>query len=531
MKLLFENWRKHTSKKLLVEIELSYQDVKNNLDKAVAKIISGHAYDVFGGPPGQEDDAQSVHREEWIKAWHTSLRDFLMLAIPVDLQDEDRAVALLWLTRLVRQTPKYRADIGLKREFDPGDAGTHSRLQRQISNNLEAFFHNRRFMAHQDLNDINSIEALAAVVAAAQDAIDAALEKKSYLNAPEGTDFFSGDWVYDENGEVVKDEETGRLQTVAGPNGWVIAALHNKGAACELGKKTAWCTARPGLDWFEKYYEPDDPLFYLEDKSAGESERFQFHYGKREFTDATNTPVGDDGESAYPSWHWAVQTLIEDEFQLHSLLFRAVGDRSSEFPNLEKFKKENRMRLLISDPETSQEEIEAVVKETLETPAGIYGGELFSAIETIARGSKTSADTLDSIANYDLQNAPDLEKWQKSALSSWRRRSDLGGSDRRTERYALASAVAENSNTSEETLLMLHDENIHYLNYAIAKNPIANDELLQQIARGTGPGANVARRRVPGWASFQDTSYKVPGGRQAALTETWHRWKMFTETH
>ena len=42
---------------------------------------------------------------------------------------------------------------------------------------------------------------------------------------------------------------------------------HNKGAACDLGRGTEWCTAAPGADWHKGYYSPEDPIFIIEEKN------------------------------------------------------------------------------------------------------------------------------------------------------------------------------------------------------------------------------------------------------------------------
>ena len=98
-------------------------------------------------------------------------------------------------------------------------------------------------------------------------------EKQSYANAEEGT-------------EVFRDDDELK-----------IYAIHNKGAACELGKGTDWCTAAPGLDYFAEYYDEDDPLFYFDASLGGPPDhltsvraRFQFHYGSGQFMDEDDRP-------------------------------------------------------------------------------------------------------------------------------------------------------------------------------------------------------------------------------------------------
>ncbi len=91
--------------------------------------------------------------------------------------------------------------------------------------------------------------------------------------------------------QLQKDSKAGQ-ELLLDDDKWQVIAIHNKGAACELGKGTDWCTAAPGLEYFKKYYRPDDPLFYVLDKSDGE--RYQFHFGTQQFMDK-------DDSNLYPS--------------------------------------------------------------------------------------------------------------------------------------------------------------------------------------------------------------------------------------
>jgi len=118
---------------------------------------------------------------------------------------------------------------------------------------------------------VKTMEDLVDMTDAAKEEIQKAQEKKNYLDAEAGT-------------EIFRDDDK-----------WTIAALHNKGAACELGKNTDWCTAAPGLDYFEDYYKKDDPLFYFASKESDlggmVSAKYQFHYGSSQFMNANDEPV------------------------------------------------------------------------------------------------------------------------------------------------------------------------------------------------------------------------------------------------
>ncbi|MEK6882114.1 MAG: hypothetical protein AABY22_21030, partial [Nanoarchaeota archaeon] len=89
---------------------------------------------------------------------------------------------------------------------------------------------------------------------------------------------------------------------------------HNKGAACELGKGTDWCTAAPGLEYYKQYHKEDDPLFIIHAKTG---EKFQFHYGSGQFMDSTDTQITDK------------QFFKE----IHKILLNTVGEKYSFFKN------------------------------------------------------------------------------------------------------------------------------------------------------------------------------------------------------
>ena len=142
------------------------------------------------------------------------------------------------------------------------------------------------------------------VVSKAEKAIEAEKDKAFASDAVANTEFFTGDYMFetDENGEkildpkgrpiILRDPETGIPLFNQDEDGWVIAAAHSKGAACVLGKKTNWCTASPGLDYFKQYYGGrDDPLFYIH---TPDDERYQFAFGEKEFTNVDNEKPGKD---------------------------------------------------------------------------------------------------------------------------------------------------------------------------------------------------------------------------------------------
>ena len=114
------------------------------------------------------------------------------------------------------------------------------------------------------------LESLGDVVDEARPAIKAHLDKKSYLDADQGK-------------KVILDDEN-----------WTVYIPTNKGAACELGKGTEWCTAAPGLDYYEEYHTDEDPLILFIPKHPDrKGEKYQIHFGSDQFMDEEDINLDD----------------------------------------------------------------------------------------------------------------------------------------------------------------------------------------------------------------------------------------------
>jgi len=260
MKLLLENWRKYLN-------EVTFADAKEILDsKRTLKIIKAYRYNL-----GQEDPSLSSYSGAWdgFRTQHRNFKNDLLDMIPSDLTDNQKGTSVLWLLKVAREDNLFASEL------------IGGRITASPHRSLETFFHYQRFMPNQDLMQIKSLGHLLAMTFAAAREIEKAQEKKSYLDAEEGT-------------EVLRDDDE-----------WTIAALHNKGAACELGKSTDWCTAAPGLDYFEEYYKEEDPLFYFRNKKN--MNKFQFHYGSGQFMNSRDQQVN---KNSFEELH---SMLIETE--------------------------------------------------------------------------------------------------------------------------------------------------------------------------------------------------------------------------
>jgi len=308
-------------------VEVSSADAMANLrGTAGDKIISAWAYDMLEKAKieyeqtvspdyydsGEEPEPENVKYAEEQMAqyalmmpgkkarnrWGPELKGMIAdtveeIMVPRDITDNQKGAATLWIVRMLRKNPKITTGDGLPFSFrdqvvsdqaqhildTPSPDYRESNVFFLIKRDLEMFFQYQEFMEIKDLNRIKDSNQLNSIIVKAWKDIEDHQEKQTFLDADEGT-------------EVFRDDK-----------GWFIAALHNRGAACKLGKGTEWCTAVPNpssdeQDMFKKYYRPDKPLFVLIPKNDPKKEKYQVHYGGRyqefEFKNIKDIEVDDD---------------------------------------------------------------------------------------------------------------------------------------------------------------------------------------------------------------------------------------------
>jgi len=259
--------------------------------------------------------------------------------------EKRRALGIMWMLRLLKKDKEKTAML-----LGDDPHRQWQSISRAIKQNMEKFFQHNRHMKVKDLNQLQTADDLNKVVDAAQASIDAENDKKMGADAGAGTEFFAGGFKRDENGDIMRDEEGIPLFRFS-KDGWVIAAAHNKGAACLLGKKTNWCTAAPGLNYFDTYYNgEDDPLFFIHTPAEKDStgriiqhgDRFQFAFGCDDcpqFMDVEDTPVR--GEE-FERLHDKLKDVLRDN---------GFEDRFEAVFNYEHFDFDEAMENLVKDYE------------------------------------------------------------------------------------------------------------------------------------------------------------------------------------
>lgn len=318
MKLLLENWKAYTkaliNEELLVE---NYEQAQQSVFKRATKLIKGWVYDydehAYRSIEQQAaTDSEKYWADDAVYSWEIGgkllLEAIKRLLIPNDIDETQKRVALLWvynqlveekfyglnLDTLLQKTFKFISDMynegktsisndEFLSSYDPETSETTSTIEDYLykieplqiqwylapdgdgfqsrKTLIERFFQMNRFIRNgkRDLNAVQDFDELYLFIQDARPRYQQWQEKQADKNSELGK-------------EILLDNED-----------WQIIAIHNKGAACELGKGTDWCTAAPGLEYFNKYYKPNDPLFYIFDKSI--NEKFQFHFGSQQFMD------------------------------------------------------------------------------------------------------------------------------------------------------------------------------------------------------------------------------------------------------
>lgn len=219
---------------LLLEVTLA--SVKQSLtSKRAKKIVKSLIYTYNGD---KQTGPYSLKEEEWV----SEFIDNVLRIVPQDLEDKQQAQCLLWLLKAASRDVQFADQILNFRGLVPGLNGT-----------FETFFHYHHIIENRDLFTVPNAPALIALMRSAAPHIAAYQEKQRY-----------------------NDAEAGQEHLLSNAQ-WEVIAIHNKGAACELGKGTKWCTAAPGLEYFASYYRKDDPLIFIRDKRAGERYQLSCH--------------------------------------------------------------------------------------------------------------------------------------------------------------------------------------------------------------------------------------------------------------
>jgi len=127
----------------------------------------------------------------------------------------------------------------------------------------------QRILSKSDINQIQSPQELVEIVEAAKPAYEQFKEKKLQKDAGAGMN------------KIFENSE------------WQIFIPETKAAACVLGKGTDWCTAGPGLNYYEQYHSKENPLIIFISKLYPAEIKYQFHFGTTQFMNKKDHPIED----------------------------------------------------------------------------------------------------------------------------------------------------------------------------------------------------------------------------------------------
>jgi len=189
-------------------------------------------------------------------------KDLILFLVPEDIEEKYKAIALNWLiSRFSDGDPLFSMRI---------EAG--SPLSRSIRGQIELFFQIKaqnldRLLPVKDINQVNSIDDFVGYVQQA---------KKGYEE-------------YNKN-KISKTQAEAGKKLIYSDDEHNVYIPETKAAACELGKGTEWCTAAPGLDYYNRYHKEDDPLIVFKNKQDP-SKDVQMHFGTGQFMDVNDRPI------------------------------------------------------------------------------------------------------------------------------------------------------------------------------------------------------------------------------------------------
>jgi hypothetical protein len=254
------------------------------------------------------------------KASYTSLKSTIIKSVPGDIPEKDKANALNWIiTRIVKDNPDYPENRSFIRK--PSDYwGREGRGADMLKKQLELFYQIKqqkmdRLLPKKAIEQYGSFEEFV---------------KSIEEIAPSYREYLAQKTEKSTKGE-------GQLK-VYDNNTWEIYLPQTQGAACALGKGTDWCTAAPGLDYYQNYAEQDQLIIFINKNDP--EEKYQFHYKSGQFMDKNDVGLNEDAKFYYLNYilykavknteyekYLSNETLEEiDRFRAHSDIIEVDSD-------------------------------------------------------------------------------------------------------------------------------------------------------------------------------------------------------------
>ena len=348
MKLLLENWKRYTTSLLNEDLIVeSLEQAEASVIKRASKLIKGWAYSNNKSAYDfiEEKSKDVSPQEDFFSSWEIGgyfVYRIVAKNIPGDIEESEKKVALLWNYRqfiegklkpvdpILETILKYIIKKYKSKSKIPFTSISRNKLQQDILNMvgvkafigivlydkvypfrenyklIENFFHWNRFIRNgkRDLNSVENYDELFELVEEARPLYQAWQEKLKYSNPEKGKE------------ELLNNNE------------WHIIAVHNKGAACELGKGTDWCTAAPGLNYFQSYYKENDPLFYILDKKT--NKKYQFNFGHKQFMNKDDKNIASLEPNVFKEIMKVLATVVPDKYDIATKALKKYKSTNKE---------------------------------------------------------------------------------------------------------------------------------------------------------------------------------------------------------
>ena len=174
------------------------------------------------------------------------IADNLAISIPDDIAENFKAEALNWLINIFIN----KNDLPRRSPYDP------DRLKRafEIFFQVKQHKQDRLLGKKKDLNSIQDQSELEYVAETVSDSFNKYLQKIQ-----------------------TKKEAASVTNLIYENEKWQVYIPENKGASCELGKGTDWCTSKIEREYYEYYHSKENPLIIFISKSDPD-EKYQFSY-------------------------------------------------------------------------------------------------------------------------------------------------------------------------------------------------------------------------------------------------------------
>lgn len=198
---------------------------------------------------------------------HRVVKDVIMNIIPNDIHEKDKANALNWIrSSIIKDVQNKNYIIG------PGGAIPLSGGPQRLRKYLELFYQIKQQNLAGKFLKQKAIEGYSTFKEFVEDLTEAEGPYRDY-NTQKTEKSTKGE------GQLLVYED----------DNWQIYFPRTKGAACSLGKGTDWCTAAPGLDYYEHYAKDGQLIIFISKKNPGE--KYQLHYSSQQFMDKNDGPM------------------------------------------------------------------------------------------------------------------------------------------------------------------------------------------------------------------------------------------------